>query len=80
MAIDQTMKSDGLLLNYGSNSYGTWGGGGQGPSVHEARESSATGAFQVSGCVGRIDTHRAPAAVLNVKVGGTDGRCQNNVL
>ena len=42
MAIDLTVKSDGFLPNHGSDSYGTWCGGSQGPSVHEARESSAT--------------------------------------
>ena len=42
MAIDPTVKSDGFLPNYGSDSYGAWCGGCQGPSVHDARESSAT--------------------------------------
>ena len=42
MAIDPTVKSDGFLPNHGSDSYGAWCGGCQGPSVHDARESSAT--------------------------------------
>ena len=42
MAIDLTVKSDGFLPNHGSDSYGTWCGGCQGPRVHDARESSAT--------------------------------------
>ena len=42
MAIDPTVKSDGFLSNHGSDSYGAWCGGCQGPSVHDARESSVT--------------------------------------
>ena len=42
MAIDPTVKSDGFLLNHGSDSYGAWCGGCQGPSVHDVRESSVT--------------------------------------
>ena len=41
MAIDPTVKSDGFLPNHGSDSYGAWCGGCQGPSVHDTRESSA---------------------------------------
>ena len=35
-------KSDGFLPNHGSDSYGAWCGGCQGPSVHDVVESSAT--------------------------------------
>ena len=42
MAIDRTVKSNGFLPNHGSNSYDAWCGGCQGPSIHDARESSAT--------------------------------------
>ena len=42
MAIDPMVKSDGFLLNHGSDSYGAWCGGYQDPSVHNTRESSAT--------------------------------------
>ena len=42
MAIDPTVKSDSFLPNHGSDSYGDWCGGCQGPSVHDVRESSAT--------------------------------------
>ena len=39
---DPTVTSDGFLPNNWSDSYATWCGGSHGPSVHEARESSAT--------------------------------------
>ena len=42
MAIDPTVKANGFLPNHGSDSYDAWCGGCQGPSVHDARESSAT--------------------------------------
>ena len=45
MAINPTVKSDSFLPNHGSNSYGAWCGGCQGPSDHDA----GCGAFQVSG-------------------------------
>ena len=35
-------KSDGFLPNHGSDIYSAWCGGYQGPSVHDAKESSAT--------------------------------------
>ena len=54
MAIDPTVKTDGFLPSHGSDSYGTWCGGSQGPSVYEAGESLA---MEVSGRLGDCDRH-----------------------